>query len=118
LTASGIATVNPRQRVEFKQGPDKKGPKVIALQLLGEPVVKVPTGSHSGERATPCSRPSLGQRERDLGTGRDELGQREEVGPLPPELPPATDTNAAQNYAIDLIAANIVMPTDYERALL
>ena len=40
LTASGIAAVNPGQRVTFEQAPDKKGPKVVALQLLGEAVVK------------------------------------------------------------------------------
>ncbi|HXC55057.1 MAG TPA: cold shock domain-containing protein [Rhizomicrobium sp.] len=40
LTACGIAMVNPGQRVAFEQVADKKGPKVVALQLLGEPVVK------------------------------------------------------------------------------
>jgi CspA family cold shock protein len=40
LTASGIAMVNPGQRVTFEHAPDKKGPKVVALQLLGETVVK------------------------------------------------------------------------------
>ncbi len=40
LTASGIAVASPGQRVTFEQAADKKGPKVIALQLLGEPVVK------------------------------------------------------------------------------
>ena len=42
VTASGIAIVNPGQRVTFEQAPDKKGPKVVALQLLGETVVKAP----------------------------------------------------------------------------
>ena len=42
LTASGMATVNPGQRVTFEQAPDKKGPKVVALKLLGEAVVKAP----------------------------------------------------------------------------
>ena len=40
VTASGIATVSPGQRVIFEQAADKKGPKVVKLQLLGEPVVK------------------------------------------------------------------------------
>ena len=42
LAASAIATVNPGQRVTFEQTADKKGPKVVALQLLGEAVVKTP----------------------------------------------------------------------------
>jgi CspA family cold shock protein len=41
VTASGLAAVNPGQRVTFEQAPDKKGSKVVTLQLLGEPVVKV-----------------------------------------------------------------------------
>jgi CspA family cold shock protein len=40
VTASGIAIVSPGQRVTFEQAADKKGPKVVALQLLGETVVK------------------------------------------------------------------------------
>src|SRR5471032_1933245 len=40
VTASGIAIVSPGQRVTFEQAADKKGPKVVMLQLLGEPVVK------------------------------------------------------------------------------
>jgi len=40
LTASRIANVSPGQRVTFEQAADKKGPKVVMLQLLGEPVVK------------------------------------------------------------------------------
>jgi CspA family cold shock protein len=42
VTASGIATVNPGQRVTFEQAADKKGPKVVALQLLAEPAVRAP----------------------------------------------------------------------------
>jgi CspA family cold shock protein len=41
VTASGIAIVRPGQRVTFEQAADKKGPKVVALKLMGEPVVKV-----------------------------------------------------------------------------
>ena len=41
VAASGIASVNPGQRVTFEQAADKKGPKIVALQLLGETVVKV-----------------------------------------------------------------------------
>ena len=40
VTASGIAMVNPGQRVTFEKAADKKGPKVVALQPLGETVVK------------------------------------------------------------------------------
>lgn len=39
-TAAGVANVKPGQRVTFEQAPDKKGPKIVALQLLGEPVVR------------------------------------------------------------------------------
>ena len=42
VTASGIAIVIPGQRVTFEQAPDKKGPKVVALQPLGETVVRAP----------------------------------------------------------------------------
>ena len=42
VTACGIATVSPGQRVAFEQTADKKGPKVVKLQLLGESVVKAP----------------------------------------------------------------------------
>ena len=42
VTASGIANVSPGQRVTFEQAADKKGPKAVTLQLLGEPVVKAP----------------------------------------------------------------------------
>jgi len=41
VAGSGIATVSPGQRVTFEQAADKKGPKVVALQLLGETVAKV-----------------------------------------------------------------------------
>ena len=41
-TAAGVANVKPGQRVTFEQAPDKKGPKVVMLQLLGEPIAKVP----------------------------------------------------------------------------
>jgi CspA family cold shock protein len=40
LTASRIEKVSQGQRVTFEQAADKKGPKVVMLQLLGEPVVK------------------------------------------------------------------------------
>jgi len=42
VTASGIATVSAGQRVTFEQAADKKGPKVVTLQLLGASVVKAP----------------------------------------------------------------------------
>ena len=42
VAASGIAIVSPGQRVTFEQAADKKGPKAVTLQLLGEPVVKAP----------------------------------------------------------------------------
>jgi cold shock CspA family protein/arsenate reductase-like glutaredoxin family protein len=37
LTASGLGSVKQGQRVTFEQAPDTKGPKVIALKLLGDP---------------------------------------------------------------------------------
>lgn len=40
LTASRIANVTPGQRVTFEQAADKKGPKAVTLQLLGELVVQ------------------------------------------------------------------------------
>ncbi len=45
LTASGIAKIQPGQRVAFEQGPDKKGPKVIKLELVGEPIAKAAPAS-------------------------------------------------------------------------
>jgi len=48
VTAAGVANVKPGQRVTFEQAPDKKGPKVVALQLLEEMVAKAP----SPERVT------------------------------------------------------------------
>ncbi len=45
LTASGVAKIQPGQRVAFEQGPDKKGPKVIKLELVGEPIVKAAPAS-------------------------------------------------------------------------
>ncbi len=42
VTAAGIAVVSPGQRVAFEQAADKKGPKAVMLQLLGEPVVRAP----------------------------------------------------------------------------
>src|SRR5512135_2238276 len=42
VTAAGISIVSPGQRVTFEQAASKKGPKVVTLQLLGEPVVKAP----------------------------------------------------------------------------
>jgi len=40
VTASGLGSVKQGQRVTFEQTPDTKGPKVIALKLLGDPPVK------------------------------------------------------------------------------
>lgn len=40
VTASGLSSVKQGQRVTFEQAPDTKGPKVIALKLLGDPPVK------------------------------------------------------------------------------
>ncbi len=42
LTACGIATVSPGQRVSFEHAADKKGPKVVSLQLLGVVAAKAP----------------------------------------------------------------------------
>src|ERR1700712_1241968 len=42
VTTSGLVAVSPGQRVTFEHAPDKKGPKVITLQLLGETVAKAP----------------------------------------------------------------------------
>ena len=40
LAANGLKSVKPGQRVTFEQAPDSKGPKVIALELLGDAPVK------------------------------------------------------------------------------
>lgn len=45
VTVSGIAIVSPGQRVTFEQAADKKGPKVVMLKLLGEPVARRGSGS-------------------------------------------------------------------------
>jgi CspA family cold shock protein len=42
VTALGVANVSPGQRVIFEQGPDKKGPKVVTLQLLEVVAAKAP----------------------------------------------------------------------------
>lgn len=42
VTAGGMSIVSPGQRVTFEQAASKKGPKVVTLQLLGEPVAKAP----------------------------------------------------------------------------
>jgi CspA family cold shock protein len=56
LTTSGVAKVLPGQRVAFEQSPDKKGPKVVALQLLGAPIAKAPTST--AQRVTVYCDPS------------------------------------------------------------
>jgi CspA family cold shock protein len=50
LTAGGIPTVKPGQRVTFEQAADKKGPKVVTLQLLGETAVKAPAPAPERDR--------------------------------------------------------------------
>lgn len=45
LTAAGITRIQPGQRVTFEQGPDKKGPKVVTLQLLGEQIARAPAAA-------------------------------------------------------------------------
>jgi cold shock protein len=45
LTAAGLAKIQPGQRVTFEQGPDKKGPKVVTLQLLGEQIARAPASA-------------------------------------------------------------------------
>jgi cold shock protein len=47
LTVAGIAKIQPGQRVTFEQGPDKKGPKVVSLQLLGEQIARAPASAPS-----------------------------------------------------------------------
>ena len=42
VTASGLATLKPGQRVAFEEVPDAKGPKAVNLTLLDEPVRAVP----------------------------------------------------------------------------
>jgi CspA family cold shock protein len=40
VTAAGVAAIKPGQRIAFEQVPDTKGPKVVALKLVGEAPVK------------------------------------------------------------------------------
>jgi CspA family cold shock protein len=58
VTASGIAIVSPGQRVTFEQAADKKGPKAVALQLLGEAIVKAPAAAPAPERVKVYCDPS------------------------------------------------------------
>ena len=42
VSAAGVATVKPGQRIAFEQAPDTKGPKIVSLNLVGEPPAKAP----------------------------------------------------------------------------